>query len=131
MPRERVFLLPPSARTYEHMEIRKKGDAVKRRICIALMLLLALAAPAALLAAEAAAQLAPSSVPAPATTSGAACAPGGLFAPAAASPLETPWDRAVELTSCDCSGFNCGPGCYPYLCVLLHGHCGAICKCNP
>lgn len=116
------------------MELRKKGDAVKRRTCIALTLLLALAAPAALLAAEAPVQPAPSSAPAPATTSGAACAPApnaGLFSPAAASPIETPWEGAVELTSCDCSGFDCGPGCYPYVCVLLHGRCGAICKCNP
>jgi len=105
---------------------------VKRRICIALTLLLALAAPAALLAAEAPVQPAPSG----SEVASPACAPApnaaaGLFPPAAASPIETPWEGAVELTSCDCSGFDCGPGCYPYLCVLLHGHCGAICKCNP
>ena len=106
---------------------------MKRTCCLALALLFALAAPAVLLAAEAPVQ--PAASP-PANAAGSACAPApsavdGLFPPVAASPPATPWDQRLELTSCDCSGFDCGPNCYPYVCVLLHGRCGAICKCNP
>ncbi|MBW8878482.1 MAG: hypothetical protein JF614_26275 [Acidobacteria bacterium] len=111
-----------------------------RKTLLPLILLVSSTLPGVVHAATAAA--AQSTDPGMMVTSPASGACGEVQGAASPSPgqepatlFDLPWTRPVERTSCDCSGFDCNAVCSPCFgeiaqCVLVRGHCNAICRCG-